>query len=80
MVQEDNKFETLINMSALCDDTWINITLIYIYLESNLLNGPEIKAELSSVCVCATGSCMSPRRLSQIDGEGVEWGPRDTHE
>lgn len=24
MVQEDNKFKMLINISALCDDTWIS--------------------------------------------------------
>lgn len=80
MVQGDNKFEMLINMSTLCDDTWINITYtqhIFIHLGTYILNGREIKGR---VCV-HNGSRMSPRRLSQIrSGEGVEREHRDTHE
>lgn len=55
MVQGDNKFEMLINMSTLCDDTWINITYtqhIFIHLATYILNGREIK---DRVCVCTTG-------------------------
>lgn len=52
MVQGDNKFKMLINISAPCDDTWINITLLRRRSSLNKKNKPHRHADTMYLGLC----------------------------